>query len=259
MTAVNRSLGYRQYGSCRTWVLRQYHGLACPAIPDAFTSSLPENVDECRAEQRGRPVATLASGLNPAITAPGRDPWPRPADIQLVSWSRTDKVRLMSSSTVEQVLRELHASLTLRKRPEDVARLIQDLYAAQNTELDAATEAALAKAAEHSLRNLWHGYTSMLEDFARPVGAQRQLARAASLFVNVPELPDSAGDDPERIEAVIRRAGESIGRAYGQNDFGMDRLDRTERTARQASARSPSASTTSASVFCAAWRPNWRG
>ncbi|MDH6455258.1 MULTISPECIES: hypothetical protein [unclassified Streptomyces] len=137
----------------------------------------------------------------------------------------------MPSSTSEQILRELHASLTLRKRPEDVARLIQDMYAAQGTRLDAATEAALAKAAEHSLRNLWHGYTSMREEFARPVGAQRQLARAARLFTSMPELPASAGDDPDRIEAVIRRAGEEIGRSYGQNDFGLDRLDRAERTA----------------------------
>lgn len=137
----------------------------------------------------------------------------------------------MPSHTAEQLLRELHASLALRKRPEDVARLIQDLHAAQSTDLDEATEAAVAQAAEHSLRNVWHGYTSMLEDFARPVGAQRQLARAARLFTNVPELPDSAGDDPAQIEAAIRRAGESIGRAYGQNDFGMDRLDRAERTA----------------------------
>ncbi|MER5719653.1 hypothetical protein [Streptomyces sp. NPDC002132] len=137
----------------------------------------------------------------------------------------------MPSPTFEQLLRELHASLTLRKRPEDVARLIQDLYAAQGTDLDTATEAALAKAAEHSLRNLWHGYTSMREEFARPVGAQRQLARAANLFMNVPDLPGNAGDDPAQIEVVIRRAGEEIGRSYGQNDFGMDRLNRTERTA----------------------------
>ncbi|MFC8435111.1 hypothetical protein [Streptomyces sp. NPDC057253] len=137
----------------------------------------------------------------------------------------------MPSPTTEQILRELHASLTLRKRPEDVARLIQDMYAAQGTTLDAATDAALAKAAEHSLRNLWHGYTSMREEFARPVGAQCQLARAASLFTTMPELAGDAGDDPARIEAVIRRAGEEIGRSYGQNDFGMDRLDRAERTA----------------------------
>ncbi|MGI5142391.1 MULTISPECIES: hypothetical protein [unclassified Streptomyces] len=137
----------------------------------------------------------------------------------------------MPSHMVEQLLRDLHASLTQRKRPEDVARLIQDLYAVQGADLDTATEAALAKAAENSLRNLWHGYTSMLEEFARPVGAQRQLARAASLFTSVPELPAGAGDDPVQIEAVIRRVGEEIGRSYGQNDFGMDRLNRAERTA----------------------------
>ncbi|MFI6445750.1 hypothetical protein [Kitasatospora sp. NPDC050543] len=135
----------------------------------------------------------------------------------------------MPSPAVEQLLIELHASLALRKRPEDVAQLVQDLHAARGTRLDQATEAALAKAAQHSLRRLWHGYTSMREDFARPVGAQRQLARAASLFTDVPSLPDGAGDDPAQIEAVIRRAGGEIARAYGQNDFGADRLDRAER------------------------------
>ncbi|GAA2913398.1 MULTISPECIES: hypothetical protein [Streptomyces] len=135
----------------------------------------------------------------------------------------------MPSPTAEQLLRELHATLSLRKRPEDVARLIQDLHAARGTVLDPATETALAKAAEHALRNVWHGYTSMREDFARPVGAQRQLARAADLFTTVPATPDSAGDDPVRIEAVIRGAGEEIRRAYGDNDFELDRLNRAER------------------------------
>ncbi|MFF1340418.1 hypothetical protein ACFVYT_21315 [Streptomyces sp. NPDC058290] len=155
----------------------------------------------------------------------------RQTDNQWSPGQADDKVTLMPSPVVEQLLRELHASLTLRKRPEDVARLIQDLHSARGTDLDTATEAALAEAAEHSLRNLWHGYTSMVEEFALPVGAQRQLARAASLFASVPELPGSAGDDPAQIEAVIRRAGEEIGRSYGQNDFGMDRLNRVERTA----------------------------
>lgn len=135
----------------------------------------------------------------------------------------------MPSPTAEQLLRELHASLSLRKRPEDVARLVQDLYAAQGTVLDPVTDQALAKAAEHALRNTWHGYTSMREDFARPVGAQRQLARAAELFTTVGKIPDSAGDDPVRIEAVIRGASAEIHRAYGDNDFELDRLNRAER------------------------------
>ncbi|MGW2205992.1 hypothetical protein [Streptomyces sp. NPDC001774] len=136
----------------------------------------------------------------------------------------------MTSHHAERLLRELHASLGLRKRPEDVAQLVLDLFTAEGAELDPATESALGKATQNSLRSLWHGYTSMREEFARPVGAQRQLDRAAQLFGSVPEVAEDAGDDPGRIEAVIRRAGEEIGRAYGENDFGMDRLNRAERT-----------------------------
>ncbi|GAA2261351.1 hypothetical protein GCM10010430_51980 [Kitasatospora cystarginea] len=50
----------------------------------------------------------------------------------------------MSLPTAEQILRELHASLTLRKRPEDVAQLVQELHTAQDTDLDPTTGAALA-------------------------------------------------------------------------------------------------------------------
>ncbi|MBC9718340.1 hypothetical protein H9Y04_38030 [Streptomyces sp. TRM66268-LWL] len=130
---------------------------------------------------------------------------------------------------VEQLLHELHSTLTLRKRPEDIAQLVLDLHAAQGSTLDAAAEEALTKAARNALRNIWHGYTSMREDFARPVGAQRQLGRAAELFPDLPAVPAGAGDDPARIEALIRRAGEQIGRSYGENDFGFDRMNRAER------------------------------
>ncbi len=136
----------------------------------------------------------------------------------------------MPSLMVERLLHELHSTLALRKRPEDVAQLILDLHAAQGTPLDTTAEKALTKAAAHALRNIWHGYTSMREEFARPVGAARQLGRAADLFTTLPDLPADAGDDPARIEAAIRLAGEEIGRAYGENDFGLDRLNRAERT-----------------------------
>ncbi|MFF7186581.1 hypothetical protein ACFZAR_15310 [Streptomyces sp. NPDC008222] len=137
----------------------------------------------------------------------------------------------MPSHHTEQLLRELHASLGLRKRPEDMAQLIQDLFAARQVTLDPATAAALEKASAHSLRMLWHGYTSMLEEFAQPIGARRQLHRAATLFASVPDLPEGTGEDPSEIEAVIRRAGEEICRQYGENDFGLDRLNRAERAA----------------------------
>ncbi|MFE1781384.1 hypothetical protein ACFW9F_02010 [Streptomyces sp. NPDC059506] len=132
----------------------------------------------------------------------------------------------------EPVLQELHASLGRRRRPEDVARLVLQLLdegPGGGPPLDGRTRRALEKAARGSLQNLWHGYTSMLEDFTRPVGAQRQLARAAELFPSLPELPDSAGDDPEQIEAAIRTAGQEIAKRFGASDFLSDRLNRAQR------------------------------
>ncbi|MEV4556818.1 hypothetical protein AB0K51_07440 [Kitasatospora sp. NPDC049285] len=137
----------------------------------------------------------------------------------------------MHVSDADRVLRELHATLERRKRPEDVAELIRDLHAALGGTLDPVAARALAKAAEYSLRNLWHGYTSMSEEFARPVGAARQLAAAAQLFPELPEIPAEAADDPARIAELIRAAGRQIGRQDGQDDFGLDRLDRAGRAA----------------------------
>ncbi|MEE1942886.1 hypothetical protein V1L54_26335 [Streptomyces sp. TRM 70361] len=137
------------------------------------------------------------------------------------------------------LLRELHASLGQRRRPEDVAHLVLRLFEDGGGRdggrpLDRRARKALEKAARGSLRNLWHGYTSMLEDFARPVGARRQLSRAAELFPALPELlalPESAGDDPERIEAAIRAAGGEISKHFGASDFLADRLNRAQRAA----------------------------
>ncbi|MFB7107500.1 hypothetical protein [Streptomyces sp. NPDC056291] len=133
------------------------------------------------------------------------------------------------SAHSERLLRELYASLGQRKRPEDVAQLIRDLFDATPGSLDRRTRTALEKATRTSLRSLWHGYTSMSEDFARPVGAQRQLARVADLFATVTALPEAAGDDPAQVEAVIRAAGEEIRKEYGHSDFLSDRLNREQR------------------------------
>ncbi|MFD5555261.1 hypothetical protein ACFWIA_15660 [Streptomyces sp. NPDC127068] len=128
-------------------------------------------------------------------------------------------------------LRALYASLGQRKRPEDVAQLVLDLYRATGVPLDRPTRKALQQASRTSLRRLWAGYTSMLEDFARPVGAQRQLATASELFATVDALPDTAGDDPERIAEVIRAAGGEIRKEFGRSDFLADRLNREQRDA----------------------------
>lgn len=80
------------------------------------------------------------------------------------------RVRPTPSHRAEQWVREAPASPGPREHPEDMARLIQDLFAARRV---------------------------------RP--------------------------DPAEIEAVVRRTGEEIHRRYGENGFGLDRLNRTER------------------------------
>ncbi|MEV4613261.1 hypothetical protein AB0K43_11765 [Kitasatospora sp. NPDC049258] len=133
------------------------------------------------------------------------------------------------SSNTERLLPELHESLGQRKRPEDVAQLIGDLFRETQGTLDGRTARALEKATRNSLRNLWHGYTSLREEFARPVGAQRHLAVAAALFESATALPAAAGDDPAQLEAAIRAAGEEIGKEFGRSDFHDDRLNREDR------------------------------
>ncbi|MDX3236528.1 hypothetical protein PV392_12710 [Streptomyces sp. ME03-5709C] len=130
----------------------------------------------------------------------------------------------MSQNT--SVPRELYASLDRRKRPEDIADLALRLLDGDGRQPARRTRRALEKAASGSLNTLWHGYTSMSEDFARPVGAQLQLARAAELF---PGLPDASGDDPAQVEVAIRAAGERIAKHFGASDFLSDRLDRAGR------------------------------
>jgi hypothetical protein len=135
----------------------------------------------------------------------------------------------MSQKSQDAVLRELHASLGQRRRPEDVAQAVLRLFDGRRPQLDRRTRRALDRAANGSLARLWHGYTSMLEDYARPVGAQRQLTTAAGMFTTLPSLPDAAGDDPEQVEAVIRTAGLEIAKRFGANDFLSDRLNRVQR------------------------------
>lgn len=67
----------------------------------------------------------------------------------------------MPSHHAEQVVRELRASLGLRRRPGDIAQLIQDSFAARRVDPGPATAEAL-------------------EEFAAPVGVQRPLARATA-------------------------------------------------------------------------------
>lgn len=123
-------------------------------------------------------------------------------------------------------LRELYESLDRRRRPEDVAELILG----ELDDLSRHDLRILQKVAGGSLRRGWwgHGYSSMSDDFRRPVGLDRQLDVAEVLF-HVGDRP--AGDDPAGVRGYLARAGGTIAKPLGRNDFLADRLSREGRAA----------------------------
>lgn len=125
-------------------------------------------------------------------------------------------------------LAELCASVRLRRRPEDIADLVLQVLEGR---LGRHERKLLEQAARGSLRRTWHGYTSMLGEFASVVGAQRQTARAAVLFDAIDRLDEQAADDPAAVEQVIRAACKQIRKGFGANDFLSDRLNREQRAA----------------------------
>lgn len=131
-------------------------------------------------------------------------------------------------STQHSTLRRLYASLSERRRPEDVAEMILEL---RGESLSPQERRVLQRAARGSLRHLLFGYTSMAQEFARPVGAQQQMATAGDLFETLAPLPPEQCDDPEAVESYVRRAGREIRKRFGENDFKQDRLNRAQRAA----------------------------
>ena len=123
-------------------------------------------------------------------------------------------------------LENLFQSLKQRRRPEDVADLI---ILRLDGRLAPAEQVCLQKAAQGSLRQMMEAYTSMLEDFALPVGLQRQVTQARLLFASAQAEGTVDGDDPEAVEGFIRRLSQEIGKSFGQNDFKADRLNHQAR------------------------------
>lgn len=127
------------------------------------------------------------------------------------------------------LLEKLYQTLRQRKRPEDVAELVEQLL--QPT-LSRAEAVVLAKATAHSLRRSAWQYTAMLEVFAATVGAARQVRKAAELF-GFPVPPEASFDDPAVVDEFIAQLSPRLHKARGADNFLTDRLNRTGR--RQAS------------------------
>ena len=124
-------------------------------------------------------------------------------------------------------LDELHQTLALRRRPEDVA----DLVLRQLTgKLNRHERAVLDRAARGALRRQVLAYTSMLQSFAGPAGLAPQLARARQLFLAA-RGPEVAPHDATAIRALIAAASAEIGKTVGASDFLADRLSGEQRDA----------------------------
>ena len=125
-------------------------------------------------------------------------------------------------------LQTLYATLSERRRPEDVADLV---HARLEGRLEAWESTLLSRASSRSLRQVWLGYTSMRQDWARAVGMHRQVGRARELFETARAIDAFDTDAPDRIAAFLDHVSPEIGKARSENDFLADRLDRAERRA----------------------------
>jgi hypothetical protein len=130
-------------------------------------------------------------------------------------------------------LTALYQTLTQRRRPEDVAELLVPLLQYKLT-LD--EQNTLAKAAAGSLRRSAWQFSSMLAEFAPPVGADKQARKAAELLgyalpeaVGTPAGPDYA--DPEQVAQLLRELNPRLAKAVGRHDYQADRLNRATRQA----------------------------
>ncbi|MGH9935482.1 MAG: hypothetical protein ACREAM_04495, partial [Blastocatellia bacterium] len=87
----------------------------------------------------------------------------------------------------------------------------------------------LDRAAAGSLKCALTRFTSMMEDFARPIAPERQVRKAVELFSTA--YPMTADDcaDAEKVEAFIRHISTEIRKTFGRSDFKNDRLNRSQR------------------------------
>lgn len=120
------------------------------------------------------------------------------------------------------MLKELFESLQKRLRPEDVAELI---LSGSKDDLSAQERKVLEKAAGHSLKKSYHQFTSMMEDFHRPVAPLKQSKKADELFRTRYWLSDENCADPEKVLEKVKFLSAEIRKEFGKSDFKTDRMN----------------------------------
>lgn len=127
---------------------------------------------------------------------------------------------------MHRIMKSLFETLSQRRRPEDVAQMILEIF---GDALSSKERNTLERAASGSLKRMVGKFTSMLEDFARPVPPERQVRKAEELFKTAYALTTAECADAEKVEAFIRHLGPEIRKTFGRSDFKQDRLNRSQR------------------------------
>lgn len=122
-------------------------------------------------------------------------------------------------------LETLYKSLSQRKRPEDIAQIVLEIL---DKDLSSSERQLLGKAAKGSLKNRWFGYTSMLQEFAQVVGAEKQVQKAKEIF-GIMEVQSFDYNKVKNVNQFIETVSPLIHKQVGENNFVTDRLSRAER------------------------------
>jgi len=124
-----------------------------------------------------------------------------------------------------EAIKNLHKTLRQRKRPEDVAQMIFEIL---ESKLSSTEKNILEKATKGSLKKALFGYTSMMQEFAAVVGAEKQVKKTIEIFkLEGKELIDY--DDIEDIEKFIGEVSLLLNKTVGANNFVTDRLNKEQR------------------------------
>ncbi len=120
----------------------------------------------------------------------------------------------------------LFRTISQRRRPEDVAQMILETL---GDELTLNERRVLDRAAAGSIKRALVKFTSMMEDFARPVAPERQVRKAIELFSTAYPMTAAECADADRVEVFIRHISLEIRKTFGRSDFESDRLNRPQR------------------------------
>lgn len=129
----------------------------------------------------------------------------------------------------QTLIEELHATLTQRRRPEDVAEIILAHDAGALTIEERET---LDLAARHSFVRMAGAASGMANTFFSTVTPGRQVATALDLFRAPPAIALTDSADPALLKAFAASLAAEIQKAVGASSFKTDRLNRAARRSR---------------------------